>query len=81
MPLKDKEANKEYHKKYYQEHKENFKLSRKKQLDREKIKRINDKIKINNRGYQSQYKDYWEEEEFYNLDTGYNQNISDSHTD
>ena len=68
MPLKDKEANKEYHKKYYAEHKANFKLSRKKQLDREKIKRINDKLKVNNRGYQSQYKDYWEEEEFYNMD-------------
>lgn len=68
MPLKNKEANKEYHKKYYEEHKADFKRNRKKQLDREKLKRLTTKIKINNRGYQSQYKDYWEEEEFYNIE-------------
>ncbi len=68
MPLKNKEANKEYHKKYYEEHKADFKHNRKKQLDREKLKRLTTKIKINNRGYQSQYKDYWEEEEFYNIE-------------
>ena len=68
MPIKDKEKNREYHKKYYEEHKGDFKLNRKKQLDREKIKRITTKTKINNRGYQSQYKDYWKEEEYYNIE-------------
>lgn len=59
MPLKDIEKNREYHKQYYNSHKDDYKFRRKRQLDREKIKAITEHIKYSTGSYQSQYKDYW----------------------
>ena len=51
-------------------HKKRLEESRtsKKQKDRQKIKEINESVKISSRGYQNQYKDYYTLEELENYD-------------